>query len=74
MIYSFDCSAGVLQVVAGTLQCTDNGVMSVRPVSYAIDTSDPTTGFSDGMELGWGVVAAMAAAYGVHLLRRALFR
>lgn len=74
MIYSFECSAGVLQVVAGSLSCTDSGVLSVHPVSYAIDTSDPTTGFSDGMVLGWGVVAAMSAAYGVHLLRRALLR
>lgn len=74
MIYSFECSAGVLQVDAGSLSCTDSGVLSVLPVAYAIDTTDPSTGFSDGMVLGWGVVAAMAAAYGVHLLRRALFR
>lgn len=36
------------------------------------DTNDPSTQFSDGMILGWGVVTAMVAAYAVTLLRRAL--
>lgn len=34
--------------------------------------ADPVEAFIDGHILGWGVVAAMAAAYGIHLLRRAL--
>jgi len=33
---------------------------------------DTEASFQDGMALGWGVVAAMVAAYAVHLVRRAL--
>lgn len=36
---------------------------------YACDTSD---NFFDGMALGWGVVLAMAVAWGIHVLRRGL--
>lgn len=73
MLYSFDCSAGVLQVSGGALSCSDAaGTLTVTPVAYAIDTTDPSTGFSDGLTLGWGIAAAMVAAYGIHVLRRAL--
>lgn len=74
MIYSIDCSAGTV-TFTGIFGCSDAaGVVSATPVAYAIDTADPTTHFSDGMILGWGVVAAMSAAYGIHLLRRSLLR
>lgn len=32
----------------------------------------PSENFTDGLLLGWGVAAAMVAAYAIHLLRRAL--
>lgn len=38
----------------------------------AFASCDTTANFFDGLALGWAVVAAMVAAYAVHLLRRAL--
>jgi len=35
------------------------------------DPTDPVESFFDGHILGWGVALAMAAAWGVHILRRA---
>lgn len=73
MIYSFDCSAGTVTFTSGVFGCSDpSGSISATPVAYAIDTTDPVSHFSDGMALGWGVVAAMVGAYAIHLLRRAL--
>lgn len=73
MIYSIDCTAGGVTFTSGIYGCSDPaGTVTATPVAYAIDTTDPTTNFTDGMILGWGVVAAMAAAYGIHLMRRAL--
>lgn len=75
MIYSFDCSAGTVQFANGVFSCSDSaGTVSAQPVAYAIDTTDPSTNFSDGMTLGWGVVAAMAAAWAIVSLRKALYR
>jgi len=49
------------------------GIVQMKPVTVtAAPVLDPLTGFTDGAVLGWGVVAAMAMAYGIHLLRRAL--
>jgi len=88
MLINLDCSSGVpgiqLQVVNGTnyyrLACVDSSgsllaganTMTSSPVSMAIETSDPVTGFTDGATLGWGVVAAMAMAWAITHLRRAL--
>lgn len=73
MIYSLDCTAGTVIFTGGVFDCSDPaGTITAMPVAYAIDTTDPLTGFSDGMTLGWGVVAAMAVAYAIHLMRRAL--
>lgn len=75
MIYSFECSSGDVIISAGLLGCSDPlGSITATPVAYAIDTTDPVTGFTDGMVLGWGVAAAMAAAWAVVYLRKALYR
>lgn len=74
MIYSIDCSVGTVTFSGGVFGCTDSGVVSATPVAYAVDTTNPDTNFSDGMSLGWGVVAAMAAAWAVVVLRKALMR
>lgn len=78
MIYSFQCPSGfALDVSAsGVVDCFDgathSAVLSVQPVSVQPVGVDPATGFTDGMTLGWGVAAAMAAAWAIHSMRRAL--
>lgn len=75
MIYSFECSLGAVVFTDGVFSCSDPaGTVTAQEVAYAIDTTDPTTHFNDGLTLGWGVVAAMAAAWAVVSLRKALFR
>lgn len=77
MIYSFQCASGsVLDVSSsGAVSCFDgsiySAVVSVQPVSIQPIGIDPVTGFTDGMTLGWGVAAAMAAAWAIHAMRRA---
>lgn len=77
MLYSFQCASGsTLDVsTSGVVSCFDgsnySAVTSVLPVSLQPTAIDPTSGFTDGMTLGWGVAAAMAAAWAIHTLRRA---
>lgn len=40
--------------------------------SLTFPTCDTFTNFNDGLTLGWGVVAAMAAAYAFTLMRKGL--
>lgn len=35
---------------------------------------DPTQSYFDGMQIGWGIVAAMIAVYAVILIRKAFFQ
>lgn len=42
--------------------------------SQSFPTCDTTETFFDGMTLGWGVVGAMVAAFGIKFLARALNR
>lgn len=78
MLYSFQCDTGSALAVdsAGAVSCFDGTtttpVVSVLPVSLQPAGVDPVTGFTDGAVLGWGVAAAMVAAWAVHSLRRAL--
>lgn len=59
------------------IACSSDGTYSGSPiylgdaVSYG-GTGDPEASFNDGLTLGWAVVAAMVAAYAIHLLRKAL--
>jgi hypothetical protein len=74
MIYSLTCqaTATVTSSGDGLVKCSDGTNPTFSAVAYAIDNTDPETGFSDGAVLGSGVVLAMVLAYGVHLLRRSL--
>lgn len=82
MIISFNCSQGSVAVsaVSGALKCVDsNGtaITGVPVTAMAVTvsptaTTSPEAAFSDGLVLGWGVVAAMVAAYAITILRRAL--
>lgn len=76
MLYSFQCAPSEVLAVssAGSVLCSDGVAPVVAAVSLQPANVDPVTNFSDGMALGWGVVAAMAAAWGVVSLRRALMR
>lgn len=62
----------------GVVQCFDgatySAVSAVVPVSIQPSNFDPEESFSDGMSLGWGVAAAMVAAWAIVHLRRALMR
>lgn len=42
--------------------------------TLAFETCDTMAKFNDGLSLGWGVVAAMAAVWGVRFISRALTR
>lgn len=74
MLYSFQCAPSEALSISsgGVILCTDGAAPVVSAVSLQPVNLDPVTNFSDGAVLGWGVVAAMAAAYAIHLLRRAL--
>lgn len=80
MLYSFSCPAGYsLSAQYGPIGCLNaSGQFAldavIVPVSLQPESIDPATNFSDGATLGWGVAAAMAAAWGVVHLRKALFR
>ena len=83
MLYSFSCSQGTvgLSSVSGAFKCYDstNTVISgvpvtLQPVSLQPESIDAQSNFTDGATLGWGVAAAMAAAWAVVHLRKALFR
>lgn len=51
----------------------DGSIVTTSPlIAPAFASCDTTANFFDGLALGWAVVAAMVAAYAVHLLRRAL--
>lgn len=51
-----------------TINFTVPGVTPVFP------DCDATASFFDGMQIGWGVVAAMAAAFSVIFIKKAFFR
>lgn len=80
MLYSFQCPTGsALNVSAtGAVQCFDGTnytpLSAVVPVSIQPANFDPEESFSDGMSLGWGVAAAMVAAWAIVHLRGALMR
>ncbi len=55
-----------------------NGTLTLNSTTtaptLAFETCDTMAKFSDGMALGWGVVAAMAAVWGIRFVGRALSR
>jgi len=50
----------------------DGSFVESFPYSPVLTSCEMDQPFLDGMTLGWAVVAAMVAAYAIHLLRRAL--
>lgn len=54
----------------------NNGTLSLVSSSQAPSLTfppcDTSSSFNDGVLMGWGVVAAMVAAYGIKVLRRAI--
>ena len=74
MLYSFSCSQGTvgLSPVTGAFKCYDSsgnpilGVnVTLQAVSLEPESIDAQTNCTDGAILGWGVAAAMAAAWAV---------
>jgi len=54
---------------------TDKFSIPLPPLYFGscdIPYSDPVQSFQDGAIIGWGIAAAMAAAWAIHFLRRAL--
>lgn len=82
MLYSFSCSQGTVGLsVSGAFKCYDGsglpllGVnVTLQAVSIQPESIDAQTNYTDGATLGWGVASAMAAAWAVVHLRKALFR
>lgn len=79
MLYSISCdqgaSFGFLGGYAGCfLEDGSSAPGTAVPVSIQPESIDAQTNFTDGATLGWGVAAAMAAAWAVVHLRKALFR
>lgn len=86
MIYDFVCSVSGAEVwpmvnqASGEyrLKCsmpdgTFGGILTLKPVTVsAAPTATPGAEFTDGAVLGWGVVAAMVAAWGITVLRRGI--
>lgn len=84
MLYGIECGPGasaeiILQVSSGKGQiaCVDGeGAVAfpgpvLVPWDDSPDSGSPVESFMDGHVLGWGVALAMAAAWGIHILRRA---
>lgn len=67
--YAWDGS----QFVAQRYTISNSGAMSLTSTtalpSLSFPTCDPTASFYDGMTLGWGVLAACVAAFGVRAFR-----
>ena len=61
-------------VLPGGVQSGTAGVVALQPISItaAVPSGTPAEMFIDGNLLGWGVAAAMAAAWSLHVLRRAI--
>ncbi|WP_310446129.1 hypothetical protein [Thiobacillus sp.] len=73
-----DPGSPIVKVVSSRVYCYDEtgAFLGYFPEAVAVTSiqqqANTTDSFNDGLSLGWGVVAAMALAYGIHLLRRAL--
>jgi hypothetical protein len=86
MIPSVNCTVGYPAFTATSLgtswaarfTCVDtsgdptNGIPQLVNVQIQEAVPDPVSSFTDGAVLGWGVVAAMVAAYAIKLLQRSL--
>lgn len=81
MLYSISCPPGsALSGQYGPIGCitspggefVSGSTVVITPVSLQPETLNPGTNFTDGALLGWGVVAAMVAAWAITILRRAL--
>ena len=73
----------IFQEVGGVWKLTgysinSSGVWTQRFSTNAsvpqLPACDPAQSFLDGMEIGWGVVAAMAAAVAIIFIRKSFFR
>lgn len=63
-VFTYNCSSG----------CITDSWIAPRNIYGSCTLSpanDPINAFVDGHILGWGVALAMAAAWGIHILRRA---
>ena len=73
-ITNFDYSGTVWQIKRYTLSST--GTLTLNTTTSApvltFPACDTFTNFNDGLTLGWGVVAAMVAAYAFTLMRKGL--
>ena len=73
-ITNFDYSGSAWQIKRYTLSST--GTLTLNTTTAAplqtFPTCDTFTNFNDGLTLGWGVVAAMVAAYAFTLMRKGL--
>lgn len=59
-------------MLPGGVQSGAAGVAAMKPITVTAGADgDPTSNFTDGALLGWGVVAAMAVAWGLKQLGRA---
>lgn len=60
-------------MLPGGVQSGAAGVAAMKPITLtaAESAGDPSSNFTDGAFLGWGVVAAMAVAWGLKQLGRA---
>ncbi|WP_298609619.1 hypothetical protein [uncultured Thiobacillus sp.] len=60
-------------MLPGGVQSGAAGVAAMKPITLTASDAagDPASNFTDGAILGWGVVAAMAVAWGLKQLGRA---
>jgi len=84
MATTFECAVGdfALHLNSSTglysMACLDqDGIPYMGGLTFSQSSDggggtspDPVTSFVDGHILGWGVALAMAAAWGMHILRR----
>lgn len=84
MLYGIECGPGTSAEIIvqwntgiGQIACVDGEGNVVFPGPVLVpwnespDSGSPVESFMDGHVLGWGVALAMAAAWGIHILRRA---
>jgi len=70
----FEKPSGTWEIVRKSIDSngTITGLTSVTAPSLTFPTCDQSTSFIDGVTIGWGILAAMVAAYAFKLMQRAL--
>jgi hypothetical protein len=66
------CDSVTQSCISPSIRILTTNVYGTCTLSADNSTLDPLTSFTDGALLGWGIVAAMVAAWSIKVLRRGI--